>query len=220
VKTAMMTEAFRSIYRDHVWRGQSRSGAGSDPGPTLRYRRLLKGFFRQRGIRSVVDVGCGDWTSSQLIDWSGIDYLGLDVVPEVVESNRERYARPGIRFDVTDLANDVDLPSADLAICKEVLQHLPNAAVERFLANLSSYKMAILVNDCQGNFVGNWRTLWQGQPFSGTNKDILPGGYRPLKLRESPFNLDSEVMLRYRCGFGEHQWTKEVLLWCNPARLR
>ena len=85
------------------------------------------------------------------------------------------------------------------------------------LSKLGSYRMAILVNDCQGNFVGTWRTLWQGRPFVGTNADIPPGSYRPLKLRESPFNLEAEVMLSYRCGFGEHQWTKEVLLWTNRS---
>jgi SAM-dependent methyltransferase len=213
------TEAFRTIYCTHAWPGQSKSGAGSDPGLTRRYRRFLADFFRRRGIRSVVDLGCGDWTSTRLIDWSGIDYLGLDVVPEAVEDNRERYGRPGIRFAVMDLAGDEDLPSADLAICKEVLQHLPNAAVERVIAKLGSFKMAILVNDSQGNYVGNWGTLWRGRPFLGTNEDIALGGYRPLKLREAPFNLDAQVMMRYRCGYGEHQWTKEVLLWTNPARL-
>jgi SAM-dependent methyltransferase len=210
-------KAFQSIYRDHSWGGASKSGPGSDPELTRRYRYFLGGFLRARNVRRVVDLGCGDWASSRLIDWSGIDYLGLDVVPEIIEQNQRKFARPGIRFAVTDLANE-ELPPAELAICKEVLQHLPNVAVARILAKLPAYQMAILVNDSKGTSVGSWRTLWRGRPLGETNEDISPGGYRPIKLREAPFNLKARVLMRYRCGFGEYRWTKEVLLWTNPAR--
>jgi SAM-dependent methyltransferase len=218
--TATTTEAFRSIYRNSTWAfGQSKSGPGSDPKPTRRFRRFLAGFLRQRDVRSVVDLGCGDWTSTRLIDWSGIDYLGLDVVPEVVQANRQRHARPGIRFDVADLASDDPLPPADLAICKDVLQHLPIADVRRFLAKLGAYKTALLVNDRRGRYACTWRNIWLGRPFTGINEDAAPGDYRPLRLLEAPFHLRAEIVLRYRCGFGEDRWTKEVLLWTNPARL-
>jgi SAM-dependent methyltransferase len=218
--TAVTTEAFRSIYRNNTWAmGQSKSGPGSDPGPTRSYRRFLKRFLRQREVRSVVDLGCGDWTSTRLIDWSDIDYLGLDVVPEVIQGNCRQYGRPGVRFDVADLAGEDELPPADLAICKEVLQHLPNADVLRVLGKLGSFKMALLVNDRQGSYECTWRNLWRGRPFDGTNGDVEPGGYRPLQLLEDPFNLNAEVVLRYRCGFNEDRWDKEVLLWTNPAQL-
>ncbi len=212
-----VTEAFRTIYERHSWGGISKSGPGSDPTSTAQYRRVLARFLREHNIRSVVDLGCGDWASSRLIDWSGIDYLGLDAVPEVVERNQRAFGRPGIRFEQADIATD-ELPEADLAICKEVLQHLPTAAVQQFLAKLNNYRMAILVNDSEGAYPGTWRTGWRGRPFVGTNADIVPGSYRPLRLRQSPFNLNAELLTHYWNRSPEYRWHKEVLLWTNPAR--
>ena len=97
-----VSEAFRTIYQSHSWGGKSKSGPGSDPNSTRRYRRALARFMRKNRVRSVVDLGCGDWASSRLIDWSGIDYLGLDAVPEVVERNQRAFGRTGIRFEVAE----------------------------------------------------------------------------------------------------------------------
>ena len=80
-----------------------------------------------------MDLGCGDWASSRLVDWSGIDYLGLDVVPVAIEHCRTHYRRPGVRFEVFDLVEETRR-LADLLICKEVLQHLPNAGVHLALS--------------------------------------------------------------------------------------
>jgi SAM-dependent methyltransferase len=210
-----VSDVFRTIYRDHSWGGGSKSGPGSDPVSTRRYRHFLERFLRERRVRSVVDLGCGDWASSRLIDWSGTDYLGLDVVPEVIARNRREYGRSGIRFEVTDLTAD-DMPPADLAICKEVLQHLPTDAVRGILAKLGAYKMAILVNDDKGEYAGSWRSFWRGKPFVGTNADIGPGGYRPLQLRESPFFLNARGLMSYWNRSRMYRWHKEVLLWTNP----
>src|SRR4051794_16897821 len=94
-----MTEYFQSIYRDHVWGGQSRSGPGSDPQTTRPFRDFLDCFLVDHRVLSVVDIGCGDWTSTRLVHWHGADYLGLDVVPELVDANNARFGRPGVRFD-------------------------------------------------------------------------------------------------------------------------
>jgi SAM-dependent methyltransferase len=213
-----IAEAFQTIYREHSWRGRSKSGPGSDPRSTAQYRRFLARFLKKNAVRSVVDLGCGDWASSQLIDWSGVDYLGLDVVPTVIEENQRKFGRPGVRFRQCNVVEE-DPPRADLAICKEMLQHLPLDSIASVLAKLPNYRMALLINDSHGEFIDNWRNYWVGGcPFIGTNIDIPAGGYRPLKLLEPPFQLDARVVLRYRCQFGEHRWYKEVLLWTNPER--
>ena len=78
-----MTECFQTIYRERVWTGLSlsRSGPGSDLEATRPFRDFLDHFLRDHRVQSVVDIGCGDWTSTRLVEWHGADYLGLDVVP-------------------------------------------------------------------------------------------------------------------------------------------
>jgi SAM-dependent methyltransferase len=65
-------------------------GAGSGPGSasheTIAYRAFLQGFLQWNRVRSVVDLGCGDWQFSRFIDWSGVDYTGVDVVAPVIEA--------------------------------------------------------------------------------------------------------------------------------------
>src|SRR5258708_3166902 len=87
---------FNRYYRSDAWIGGG-SGSGSTPSVTAPYRDFLTSFLRENNIRSVVDLGCGDWQFSRLIDWSGIDYLGVDVSGVVLE-NTSKFAKPGIRF--------------------------------------------------------------------------------------------------------------------------
>jgi hypothetical protein len=54
-----MTRAFSKAYRDDHWQGGS--GRGSTPKNTAEYREFIECFLRERKIRSVVDIGCGDW---------------------------------------------------------------------------------------------------------------------------------------------------------------
>jgi SAM-dependent methyltransferase len=214
-----MTEVFQTIFRDHFWAGQSRSGPGSDVGATRPYRAFLERFLRDHWVRSVVDVGCGDWTSTRLLDWQGADYLGLDVVPELIEANRAQYGCPGVRFDLIDLSAD-PLPPADLVLCKDVLQHLPNDAVNVFLGKLPIYRWAILVNDVLRTRGGSWRTLWRyhREPMPPSNSDIRPGEKRDLKLLEPPFSLDATRTFRYVVRAGQFRWIKEVIVWENKDR--
>ena len=100
---------FRSVYRDHAWKGRSRSGPGSDAAASQPFRAFLEDLIRRHRVGSVLDVGCGDWTSTRLVDWGGVDYMGIDIVPEVIEANRRRYGRAGVRFDAVDFVH-ADFP--------------------------------------------------------------------------------------------------------------
>jgi SAM-dependent methyltransferase len=217
--TQSAAEAFSAIYSEHSWKtegAESLSGPGSDPVRTRAYRRLLEKLLRRHRVRSVVDLGCGDWASSRLVDWSGIDYLGLDVVPFAIEHCRTHYSRPGVRFEVCDLIQE-EPPPADLLICKEVLQHLPNAGVHRALSFLGRYRLALLVNDLCATYR---QPGWFKRPrtvSAAPNLEIKLGSYRPLHLTGEPFNLNARRVLRYWNHDGRPGWFKECLLWVNPT---
>ena len=188
------TAVFQRIYQQNAW-GYG-SGHGSTPGTTKQYRAYIEGFIAANGISSVIDVGCGDWQYSRLINWQGAEYLGLDVVPELVERNQREFGGPGVRFEVSppDLT---DLPAADLLITKDVLQHVPNAKVLELVAALPRFRYALLTND-----IGN-----------NPNGDIEAGAWRTVDLRLPPFNVSGVVAYR----FVVPAITKRVPLW-NPRR--
>lgn len=210
--TETNNQAFSKIYDRHTWKGRSLSGPGSDAERTHEFRVLLAQFMKEHGIQSVVDLGCGDWSYSQLIDWTGISYTGIDTVDTVVEKNQRLHAQDNISFLCRDAAQQ-DLPSADLIIVKEVLQHLPNKDVQTILSKLQAFRYAIFVNDVSHHIRGSWRKLWRWQPICPTNTDVAPGGYRLLALQKPPFNLAAMRLLTYQNQYQNYRWQKEVLLW-------
>jgi len=122
--------AFDKIYEGNFW--GFGSGHGSLPAVTRGYRDFIEKFLQANKIRSVVDYGCGDWQFSRLIDWKGAHYTGLDIAKKVIESNNQKYASGDVEFLAIE-PSDNEIPSADLLITKDVLQHLTRNEIERFL---------------------------------------------------------------------------------------
>jgi SAM-dependent methyltransferase len=175
---ASMGEAFTLAYKTGQW--HHGSGSGSSPDNTRAYRKFLAAFMRDNNVRSVLDIGCGDWQFSRLINWDGIRYTGLDVVPAVLEHNWTRYWKPGIRFECGDVLNGYWLPGTDLILCKDLLQHWPDTAIREL-----------------GRRLAGRRTLLTYDLNTDSHSDIEPGGYRPLDLTAAPFGWDVCERLRY-----------------------
>jgi SAM-dependent methyltransferase len=183
-----LTNTFNHIYAEGVWgrddTGRGTSGSGSTLEITREYRAYVEDFVKKHAVKSVVDAGCGDWSFSSAMDWSDARYLGVDIASDIVEANREKYQRGKIRFQVGDVTEE--LPGADLLISKDVLQHLSNRLVQKFIENnlkKGKYKWVILTND-------------RGRE----NPDIEPGGYRAIDLASAPFEIGGLVDLPITFG--------------------
>lgn len=173
------SDIFTNIYHQKTWKvlpWYPESGSGSSAAATQPYRELLTNFISTNGIQSVVDLGCGDWTFSKLIDWSKLNYLGIDVCPDVIAQNNQLYGNDSnIRFACLDVTRHVDtnLPEADLWIMKDVIQHWSNADIVNFFNRLQqrrAFKYLLLTN-CG---------------TSGPNVDITTGGFRPINPLAEP----------------------------------
>lgn len=208
-----MSTAFENIYTTDEW--GCGSGQGSLPEYTRGYAAYLERFIRDHGVRSVVDVGCGDWQFSRYIDWGSATYHGLDVVGSVIERNQQEFAREGVEFSHYS-GDPSEAPAADLLICKDVLQHLADDYVHDFLPILDQYRYALITNcvDPKGAAVNA--------------HDIEDGGFRYLDLRRPPFGLQAEEVFTFekpmhplRRLFQKPKWQKRVLLVDNsPAEAR
>ena len=91
-------EYFTNIYDNNIW-GEG-SGGGSSIESTVLYREYLQKFLKEKNISSVIDYGCGDWQSSHLINFDGIEYLGIDCVDSVIDNNTIKYSKDNIKFKV------------------------------------------------------------------------------------------------------------------------
>lgn len=153
---------------------ESLSGTGSSLAATGTIRAALPPLFDRLGVRSVLDVPCGDFNWLRALDWSGIAYIGADVVPDLIERNRARHGAEGIRFQVIDVLGD-DLPRADLVLCRDLFIHLPNDSVRQAVANVRRSGATWLLAT---HYAGVRR-----------NRDIPLGSFRPVNLECPPFGL-------------------------------
>ncbi len=145
--------------------------------------KLLTTFLKEKQITSVVDLGSGDWQFSRLIDWNGIRYTGIDCVPEVVNEVATSFTTDTITFRCLDFSNAPgDLPSADLAILKDVIQHWPNEVITRFLREIISLRLYkyILITNCCNQGVTRYSEMGGSEPLSPTMMPLLE--FSPMEL--------------------------------------
>jgi 2-polyprenyl-3-methyl-5-hydroxy-6-metoxy-1,4-benzoquinol methylase len=174
-------EVFSKIYKENLWHGGS--GAGSEIENVKEYVDTLQKYIDKPEIKTVLDLGCGDWQFSKFLDLSSVSYLGVDVVESVIESNSSLYSASNIEFINRDITT-YEVPKVDLIICKDVLQHLCNKdVIEILIKIIKSSKFSLITND-----------FTSGDKL---NKDINNGNYRCLDLSLSPFNLDVLTVLEF-----------------------
>ena len=174
-------EVFSKIYKEDLW--NEGSGDGSKIENVREYVDVLQKYIDKPEIKTVIDLGCGDWQFSKFLDLSSVLYLGVDVVDSVIDSNIDLYSASNIDFISRDIIT-YELPQVDLIICKDVLQHLSNKDVISVLIKIiKSSKFALITNDFNSE--------------STSNIDIENGDYRYLDLTLSPFFLDVVTVLEF-----------------------
>lgn len=187
---AEMERVFGDAYRTNRWKGtESRSGPGSSLGSTAALRRQLPTVLKQLDIRSLLDAPCGDLNWMKELDPPLEQYIGVDVLPDLIADLSRRYAGRRRRFQAADISSAV-LPRADLILCRDCLVHLSFLDCRAVMANFrKSGAEYLLVTTFPA---------WPG------NQDARTGGWRPLNLREDPFRFPEPIGLLHERD-------------CNPA---
>jgi len=168
-------DRFSAIYATGVWQtgmaDQPLSGRGSSLEATEALRNNLQATLDRLGSRTLLDIGCGDLTWIRQLQLRQ-DYVGIDIVPSVVEMNRSTL--PTAEFHCLDATTD-DLPEADTILCREVLFHLSFADGQKLIANIcrKPRKWLICTTDSE----------------TSVNADIESGDFRMLNLRKAPYRL-------------------------------
>ena len=131
-------------------------------------------MFYKLEVKTLLDLPCGDFHWMQHVDLSEINYIGGDLVSELVERNLAKYAREGIEFKKINLVKD-SLPAADVILCRDCLVHMSFADVQAAFININRSGIKWLLTT---NF-----------PDVKRNNDIVTGQWRPINLMLPPFNL-------------------------------
>ena len=174
-----MRDVFTQIYRTNKWgSNESRSGKGSGLGQTQKVRDALPGLLQAFQIRSMLDLPCGDFHWMKEVDLRGVDYIGADIVPELIAETSARHAAPGRRFVTLNLTSD-DLPKADLLLCRDCWVHLNTPDIAAAIANIRRSGITYLL-----------ATTFTHHPV---NRDKVRGKFRMLNLQVAPFHFPSAL---------------------------
>ena len=144
-------------------------------------RAELSPLLQKLGVTSLLDAPCGDagWISQ--VDL-GARYVGIDIVPDLIERLRSRAASGEIRgeYYLADITADA-LPRCDAILCRDCLVHLSFANIARAVANFQRSGAVWLI-----------ATTF---PERRTNADCEDGDWRALNFEYAPFNLGPPVEL-------------------------
>jgi len=179
---------------------ESLAGSGCSLKSTAELRRRLPLLFSFLDINSLLDARCGDFNWQRHLDLRLEKYFGIDIVPSLIEQNRQLYENRRREFMVADVRHDF-LPEAELILCRDLLVHLSFddifSALRNFCGSGAKYLLTTTFPDKQ------------------TNTDIKTGGWRTLNLQTAPFNFPAPFkLINERCLENGGQFADKSLgLW-------
>ncbi|WP_228780237.1 class I SAM-dependent methyltransferase [Aquiflexum lacus] len=195
-------EVFSKIYKENYWvYGESVSGAGSDINQTNVIIGELEKLFRDYEIKSILDAPCGDFNWMNQVNLDGINYLGIDIVEDLISLNKSNYRdKKGIAFSTGNIITD-DLPKVDLILCRDCLVHFSFADIQKALSNFKRSGSKYLLTS---SFISH-----------AANQDIQTGYWRPINLNNLPFDLPHPIKtINEKCteGGGKHKDKSLILI--------
>ena len=200
-KDMTLGEVFARVYQTNFWGSpDSRSGAGSDLIQTAEIRKRIPEVIGDLGARTMLDIPCGDFHWMKEVELN-VEYIGADVVEDLMRRNQELFSTPLRRFIVCDITKG-PVPTVDLVLCRDLLVHLSYQDAFAALRNLrlsgSKYLLTTTFTQRSRNF------------------DIpTTGKWRPLNLKLEPFKFGEPILLvNEKCTEGDGSWSDKSLgLW-------
>jgi SAM-dependent methyltransferase len=190
-------ETFETIYRDHKWGGEEDfcSGSGSKGNVIKEYIGFIKGFIQTKGLRRIIDLGCGDFRVGRaLLEGSDMHYIGINIVEALIHRNIREFAGSNVQFLSLDIIED-PLPEADLCLIRQVLQHLDNSEIARVLSKLGQYPYIIITEHIpvDGRIVPNRDKVHGPDVRLYLNSGVF--------VEKPPFNLPVTTLFEVRQPF-------------------
>jgi hypothetical protein len=191
-------EIFSEIKKKNLWGNtESVSGFGSVLAKTETLVIELSKLFKEKSIKTVLDIPCGDFNWMRKIDFSGMSYIGADIVDELIEENMEKYGTENINFSVKNIIDDV-LPKSDIIFVRDCFVHLSYKNIFESINNIKKSGSRYLLTTT----------------FTGINKnyDIITGDWRPLNLQIKPFMFPEPKYIIVEKENGQYK-DKSIGLW-------
>ena len=178
---------FNSIYKSNHWNkskkfdsNQSYSGPGSVANSIQTNNLIseLQKFFKENGVRNILDAPCGDCAWIKKIFKTKINYTGIDIVDDLMSQNKLTFkSNSNVKFYCKDLTKYNEFDDYDFVLMRDFFIHLPLPIIKNIITNLKN-------SNCRYFAFNNYEN-------ENSNKEISTGQHRKINLLKEPFNLDS-----------------------------
>ncbi len=191
-------DIFFNIYKKNLWGStHSISGPGSNLEQTKTIRKDIPSILYKYKIKSILDIPCGDFYWMKELDLKNINYIGADIVKEIIDKNNKEFRKININFKILDLTAD-NLPSCDLIFCRDCLVHFSFKDIFLSLNNIKKTNANYFLTT---NFVERIH-----------NKNIATGSWRTLNLCKAPFYFPKPLLtITEKCTQGNNKYRDKSL---------
>lgn len=174
-------EVFTVIYKENYWKSSaSCSGLGSTLESTVNIRREVPKLIRHLKINTFLDLPCGDYHWMKEVDLPVTQYIGGDIVSDLIEQNKLKYFDDGISFVTLNLIED-KLPNSEMIMCRDCLVHLSYNDIHKAFENIKRNNIKYILTTTFPDLL--------------RNEDVITGGWRMLNLEKPPFDLPNAIKL-------------------------
>ena len=184
---------FTRIYKNNEWNSEeSSSGTGSTLKETEKIREKIPPLIESLKIERFLDAPCGDFNWMKFVNLPVKKYIGLEIVEEIAEKNKERYSNKQREFLNLNILKDI-LPESDIIMCRDCLVHFPFeeifTTIKNFKKTGAKYLLTTTFPKLSHNLdlskIGDWRAL---------NLEIEPFNFpKPLTLILEELDIEDEV---------------------------
>ncbi len=177
-----LSDRFRAIHDLNLWGAPtSVSGLGSEHDATQIFARRLAHLCSMLGVETLIDAPCGDgrWVASAGLPIQR--YIGIDIVPELIDGLAKQHARDATKeYRLADLTIG-PIPRGDLILCRDCLVHLSFENTYKAIAHLVDSGSEWLAVTHFTN--------------ADRNEDVEDGDWRPLNHCLEPFSWSEPALL-------------------------
>ena len=122
---------------------------------------------------------CGDFLwFYEIIKHKNIDYVGVDIVDELIEANKIKYQNKNFNFINEDIVNFNTDKKFDLILIRDLFIHIQNSDIKKIIQNLEKINFNYIALNSYNNKI---------------NRDVIIGQHRKVNLLIEPFNLEKPL---------------------------
>jgi len=183
-----MSKSFRGLTKDKVfqtlyeWNLSNKIESVSGPGSTLEITKLIRSEIKKLiinyKIKTLIDIPCGDFNWMKEVELNLDQYIGADIVRDLIEINSQKYGNNNRKFIQLDITKDKLPLNVDLILCRDLLVHFSFEDITKAIKSIKNSRSKYLLTTCHNNV---------------NNKNIVTGLWRPLNLQKPPYNFPDPV---------------------------